>query len=60
MGEREEVMCEVPLVELSGYANELRSRTGGTGSFTMQFLNYQQVPNHVADEIVAKARGTSL
>jgi elongation factor G len=52
------VDATVPLAEMFGYATDLRSRTQGRATYTMQFANYQQVPGHVADEIIAKARGT--
>jgi elongation factor G len=50
--------AHVPLAEMFGYATDLRSRTQGRATYTMQFANYQQVPNHVADEIIAKSKGT--
>jgi elongation factor G len=59
-GNAKVIDANVPLAEMFGYSTDLRSRTQGRATYTMQFLNYQQVPNHVADEIVAKARGTSL
>ena len=49
----------VPLVELFGYATDLRSMTQGRGIFTMQFSRYEVVPKYVSDEIVAKHQGTS-
>ena len=48
------VHAEVPLVELSRYATELRSMTQGRGSFDMEFARYEQVPANVANEIIAK------
>jgi len=47
----------VPLSEMFGYATDLRSRTQGRASYTMQFDSYQPVPSSVAEEIVAKVRG---
>jgi len=47
----------VPLSEMFGYVGDLRSRTQGRASYSMQFDSYAQVPNHVAEEIIAKARG---
>jgi elongation factor G len=40
-----------------GYATDLRSRTQGRAAYTMQFDSYQQVPEAIASEIVAKVRG---
>jgi elongation factor G len=41
----------VPLSEMFGYATQLRSRTQGRGTFTMQFAHYEEVPKSVADKI---------
>jgi elongation factor G len=51
------VEAEVPLAEMFGYATDLRSRTQGRATYTMQFHSYQDVPDQVAQEIVAKVRG---
>jgi elongation factor G len=40
-----------------GYVGDLRSRTQGRASYSMQFDSYAQVPQAVATEIIAKARG---
>ena len=45
----------VPLASMFCYVNTLRSMSQGRAQFTMQFDHYEQVPQHVADEIVAKA-----
>jgi elongation factor G len=47
----------VPLSEMFGYVGDLRSRTQGRASYSMQFDSYAQVPANVAVEIIAKARG---
>jgi elongation factor G len=51
------VRAEVPLAEMFGYATDLRSRTQGRATYTMQFKSYQEVPEQVAREIVARVRG---
>ncbi len=42
----------VPLAEMFGYATELRSMTQGRGVYTMEFHHYQQLPTHLAEEVV--------
>jgi len=47
----------VPLSEMFGYATELRSRTQGRGTYTMQFSHYEDVPQNIAQDIIAKNFG---
>ena len=51
------VKALVPLSEMFGYVGDLRSRTQGRASYSMQFDSYALVPQAVATEIIAKARG---
>ncbi len=51
------VNSHVPLAEMFGYATDLRSRTQGRATYTMQFDSYQQVPVSIAEEITARVRG---
>ncbi|MHB1066244.1 MAG: elongation factor G [Candidatus Nanopelagicales bacterium] len=51
------VKALVPLSEMFGYVGDLRSRTQGRASYSMQFDSYAQVPTNVATEIITKARG---
>ena len=51
------VSALVPLSEMFGYVTDLRSRTQGRATSTMQFHSYQDVPDSIAEEIVAAARG---
>ncbi|MDO8685093.1 MAG: elongation factor G [Clostridiales bacterium] len=44
----------VPLAQMFGYATELRSRTQGRGTFTMQFAHYEEVPRNLQEAIVSK------
>ena len=56
-GNSQVVRAEVPLAEMFGYATDLRSRTQGRATYTMQFSSYQEVPEQVSREIVARVRG---
>jgi elongation factor G len=47
------ITAEVPLAEVQRYATELRSITGGRGVYSMEFLRYDVVPNHLAQGIIA-------
>ena len=51
------VTAEVPLSEMFAYSNDLRSKTQGRATYTMQFHSYQQTPNNVQEEIVQRVRG---
>jgi elongation factor G len=51
------VKAQVPLAEMFGYATELRSRTQGRATYTMQFDSYQQVPQSISEEIIRRVRG---
>lgn len=44
----------VPLSEMFGYATDLRSKTQGRGTYTMQFDHYEQVPNSIAEKVLGK------
>jgi elongation factor G len=52
-----EVKAEVPMAEMLSYAPDLRAITGGRGEYSMDLARYEEVPGHVAPEVVAKARG---
>jgi elongation factor G len=51
------VRALVPLSEMFGYVGDLRSKTQGRASYSMQFDSYAEVPANVAKEIIAKATG---
>jgi elongation factor G len=51
------IVAQVPLAQMFGYATDLRSRTQGRATYTMQFSHYAQVPRQVAEEIMAKVKG---
>ncbi len=49
--------AKVPLAQMFGYATDLRSRTQGRATFTMQFKRYEEVPRSISEEIISKAQG---
>src|SRR5262244_144535 len=51
------IEAQVPLAEMFGYATDLRSRTQGRATYTMQFSHYAPVPKQVGEEIMAKVKG---
>ncbi|CAL8976766.1 Elongation factor G [Tessaracoccus sp. O5.2] len=51
------VRALVPLSEMFGYVGDLRSKTSGQASYSMEFDSYAETPRNIAEEIVAKARG---
>jgi elongation factor G len=51
------VKALVPLSEMFGYVGDLRSKTSGRASYSMQFDSYGEVPRSVSEEIIAKAKG---
>lgn len=55
-GNSQVVSAQAPLAELSTFASELRSITGGRGSYNMQFSHYQEVPAHIVQVVVAAAK----
>ncbi len=56
-GNSQAIRALVPLADMFGYATDLRSRTQGRATYTMQFHSYAEVPDAIAKEIVAKATG---
>jgi len=56
-GNSQVVRATVPLSEMFGYATDLRSRTQGRATYTMQFDSYQPTPASVQEEIVKRVRG---
>jgi elongation factor G len=56
-GNAQVIRSEVPLSEMFGYATDLRSKTQGRATYTMQFAHYDEVPKGIADTIIAKVKG---
>jgi elongation factor G len=52
------VTAKVPLAEMFAYSTDLRGRTQGRGNYSMQFCQYDEAPRNVAEEIIAKVKGT--
>ena len=55
-GDMQIIKCIVPQSEVANYSTELRSLTGGAGSYTMEISHYDPVPSNKAEAIVAAAR----
>jgi elongation factor G len=51
------IEASVPLMEMFGYATDLRSRTQGRATYSMEFDRYDQVPKQISEAIIAKYRG---
>ncbi len=56
VGDMQIITAEVPLAEILTYSTELRSMTGGEGSYTIEFSRYDVVPPNIQQAVVAKAR----
>ena len=48
------IRAEIPMAEVTRYSAELKSMTGGEGSFTLEFSHYEVVPAQIQQEIVAR------
>lgn len=56
-GDAQVIRARVPLVEMFGYATDLRSRTQGRATYTMQFERYEEAPQSITQEIISKVKG---
>jgi elongation factor G len=56
-GNMQVVIADVPLSQMFGYSTDLRSKTQGRATYTMQFAKYEQVPRNIEEEIIVKMRG---
>ena len=52
VGNMQVIKAQVPQAEMFKYSSELRSRTGGRGSFEMEFSHYEEVPHLIAQKII--------
>ncbi len=55
-GTATEIKAEAPMAEMLNYAPDLRSITGGRGDYTMEFLRYEEVPQHLAQKVIADSQ----
>jgi len=55
-GKNEVVKARIPLAEMFKYASDLRSVTGGRGSYSMSFSTYEVVPARIAQTVVEQAK----
>jgi elongation factor G len=53
-GKNQVLKAQVPLPEMFTYANDLRSLTGGRGTYTMRFSHYEEVPHKIASTIISQ------
>jgi len=56
-GTAQVVKAKVPLAEMFGYVTQLRTLTSGRATSTMEFSHYNEAPNNVAQEVIAKSKG---
>ena len=56
-GQAQVIKANVPLSEMFGYATDMRSKTQGRATYTMEFSHYEKAPKSVEEEIIAKASG---
>ena len=56
-GKAQIIRSQVPLSEMFGYATDLRSKTQGRATYTMQFAHYEEVPRGISEGIIAKVKG---
>jgi elongation factor G len=56
-GNLQVLTAEVPLATMFGYSTDLRSKTQGRATYTMQFAKYEQVPPNIESELIAKVKG---
>ncbi len=54
------ISAHVPLSEMFGYATDIRSKTQGRATYTMQFAHYEEVPKNISEQIIAKVKGEAV
>ena len=58
-GGKTEVIADVPMMEIYGYSTDLRSMTGGTGTFSYEFARYEQAPNDICQKEIEAAKANA-
>jgi elongation factor G len=56
-GNAQVIKAKVPLSEMFGYVTQLRTLTSGRATSTMEFSHYNEAPNNIAQDVIAKAKG---
>jgi len=56
VGTMQVIRAEIPMAEITSYATELKSMTGGQGSYSIEFSHYDIVPSNIAQDIVARSK----
>jgi elongation factor G len=54
------IAAQVPLSEMFGYATDIRSKTQGRATYTMQFAHYEEVPKNISEQVIAKVKGETV
>jgi elongation factor G len=54
------ITAQAPLSEMFGYATDIRSKTQGRATYTMQFAHYEEVPKNISEQIIAKVKGETV
>jgi elongation factor G len=55
-GDKTIITAQAPLAEMQNYATDIRSMTQGRGVFSAEFLRYEEVPRHLAEQLMAAAQ----
>jgi len=55
-GNNQVVKASVPMAEILKYAPDLKSMTGGRGTFTIEFSHYEELPAHIATKVIEQAK----
>jgi elongation factor G len=59
VSQQSKVKAQVPLAEMFGYATDIRNKTRGQGTFTMEFAQYEEVPSNIADTVITARKETA-